>query len=102
MTPDRDIDIKEYGEFIQAVRTLTSGFAEMRQDFRSLEAKVGRRCSDCALNGGLLNLKEWVKTNGSRIDSIEGRLRFLEVKVAGLAVVCSAAAAYITHLLLGL
>lgn len=87
-----EIDMKEWGVFTQMVTNLMTGFTEMRAEFKELQKSVGRRCTDC-------NPAENLKSLVQRTEKIEDRLRFLEIKVAGISVISGTASAVITHLI---
>jgi hypothetical protein len=87
-----EIDMKEWGVFTQMVTNLMTGFTEMRGEFKELQKSVGRRCTDCAPGESLKDVKV-------RLDKVDDRLRFLEIKVAGIAVLSSVVSAGIMHLL---
>lgn len=87
-----EIDMKEWGRVMQMVEGLVDTVKEMRVEVKEIRAAVGTRCSDCSLGDG-------IKTLWGKVDKIEERLRFLEIKVAGIAVLAGIASTLISHVL---
>ncbi|MFA5898032.1 MAG: hypothetical protein WC829_02845 [Hyphomicrobium sp.] len=87
-----EIDMKEWGILTQMVAGLVDGHKEVRDELKLIRAAVGTRCTDCAPGAS-------VKAAWTKVEGIETRLRYLEIKVAGIAVVSGVASAVITHML---
>jgi hypothetical protein len=89
---DDGINLMDWGTFTQMLRNLVGTVGEMREELKEMRKAVGTRCTDCSPGDG-------VRTLFTKVEKIEDRLRFLEIKVAGIAVVSGMASAVITHVI---